>query len=107
MVRYKMSFTILISQAVLYQENISKADQNCVSGFAYISIESIQKEKEQPMGQKDIMEKIQIPKQMGSNDAMVQNQHKKNKAILFSRKSNHVYLWQNNKFNNRKQLYEF
>ena len=53
------------------------------------------------------MEKIQIPKQMGSNDAMVQNQHKKNKAISFSRKSNHVYLWQNNKFNNRKQLYEF
>ena len=49
MVRYKMSFTILISQAVLYQENISKADQNCVSGFAYISIESIQKEKEQPV----------------------------------------------------------
>ena len=28
MVRYKISFTILISQAVLYQENISKADQN-------------------------------------------------------------------------------
>ena len=58
MVRYKMSFTILISQAVLYQENISKADQNCVSGFAYISIESIQKEKEQPMGEKDITEKL-------------------------------------------------
>lgn len=58
MVRYKMSFTILISQAVLYQENISKADQNCVSGFAYISIESIQKEKEQSMGEKDITEKL-------------------------------------------------
>ena len=58
MVRYKMSFTILISQAVLYQENISKADQNYVSGFTYIPLESIQKEKEQPMGEKDITEKI-------------------------------------------------
>ena len=58
MVRYKISFTILISQAVLYQENISKADQNYVSGFTYIPLESIQKEKEQPMGEKDITEKI-------------------------------------------------
>ena len=58
MVRYKTSFTILISQAVLYQENISKADQNYVSGFTYIPLESIQKEKEQPMGEKDITEKI-------------------------------------------------
>ena len=45
MVRYKISFTILISQAVVYQENISKADQNYVSGFTYIPLESIQKEK--------------------------------------------------------------
>ena len=58
MVCCKISFTIWISQAVLYQENISKADQNCVSGFTYISLESIQKEKEQPMGQKDITEKL-------------------------------------------------
>ena len=48
----------MISQAVLYQENISKADQNYVSGFTYIPLESIQKEKEQPMGEKDITEKI-------------------------------------------------
>ena len=38
----------------MYQENVSKADQNCVSDFTYIPLESIQKEKEQPMGEKDI-----------------------------------------------------
>ena len=45
MVCCKISFTIWISQAVLYQENVSKADQNCVSDFTYIPLESIQKEK--------------------------------------------------------------
>lgn len=40
------------------QENISKADQNCESDFTYIPLESIQKEKEQPMREKDITEKI-------------------------------------------------
>ena len=58
MVCCKISFTIWISQAVLYQENVSKADQNCVSDFTYIPLESIQKEKEQPMGEKDITEKM-------------------------------------------------
>ena len=42
----------------MYQENVSKADQNCVSDFTYIPLESIQKEKEQPMGEKDITEKM-------------------------------------------------
>ena len=58
MVCCKISFTIWISQAVLYHENVSKADHNCVSDFTYIPLESIQKEKEQPMGEKDITEKM-------------------------------------------------